>query len=357
MEQISAKVSPENTRDLEAGRTPTAATAPRSAVQFTWYATLKDKSFAADYDDYRLKESPVISRWIFTMILCAHYLIGFGSVMRHDNDNQTRTLIGVGLLRPFFLVMYTYIATQRTHKLKYNINLPPQLMGNLAILARVVISGYALVQRCRIHCDDTNNVNAFCNPVQDQHQLPPMTLMSFVASTIFMPIIFRCHNPLAAYASVIMTFISVCIALAVVDAESIMFAKVFLFGILVLIGIADFERTSAYSFASYMGVEQAVREKVTAENEKRTMAENSNELRRFIGNVAHDLKTPLQAFVSELDYLEGNKAVASSVSGLNSLQSLKSTCSFMTMTINRYLNPSSAYKLCYIILFACCVGL
>ena len=69
-----------------------------------------------------------------------------------------------------------------------------------------------------------------------------------------------------------------------------------------------------------------------------------------IGNVAHDLKTPLQAFVSELDYIgdhiSANKSTKlSSDNGCirnveldmhQSVQSMKNICNFMTMTINRY---------------------
>ena len=96
----------------------------------------------------------------------------------------------------------------------------------------------------------------------------------------------------------------------------------------------DYERGVAYAFVVSVRAEQATRHKAIAENEKRIIEENAKDLRHFIGNVAHDLKTPLQGFVSELDVLEGSGDVATKA-GRGSLRALKSTCHYMTMTINR----------------------
>ena len=62
-------------------------------VQFTfkWYATPKEYSFAAAYDEYRLLEYPVISRYIVTAWSCIFSTLGFtyavifvsDTVMRH----------------------------------------------------------------------------------------------------------------------------------------------------------------------------------------------------------------------------------------------------------------------------------
>ena len=96
----------------------------------------------------------------------------------------------------------------------------------------------------------------------------------------------------------------------------------------------EFEHALSHSFTAYMNLEQATRQKAIAENEKRVIEDNARDLRHFIGNVAHDLKTPLQAFLSELNCLEGSGAVGTAA-GRSSLQSLKGTCHYMTMTINR----------------------
>ena len=86
-----------------------------------------------------------------------------------------------------------------------------------------------------------------------------------------------------------------------------------------------------------------------AENERRVIEENAKDLRHFIGNVAHDLKTPLQAFVSELNCLEGSGTVVSKA-GHSSLLALKSTCHYMTMTINRFV-AMPHFLFCFVLMF------
>jgi signal transduction histidine kinase len=44
-------------------------------------------------------------------------------------------------------------------------------------------------------------------------------------------------------------------------------------------------------------------ENLLLENERLAEETHANELRRMIGNVAHDLKTPLSAFVSGMDLI------------------------------------------------------
>jgi signal transduction histidine kinase len=70
-------------------------------------------------------------------------------------------------------------------------------------------------------------------------------------------------------------------------------------------------------------------------------------LTALIGNVAHDMKTPLQSFVMDLELLKTrlNQDYEDSISlssyiedadhPLNTLRSLNGSCDFMTMAINR----------------------
>jgi signal transduction histidine kinase len=63
------------------------------------------------------------------------------------------------------------------------------------------------------------------------------------------------------------------------------------------------------------------------------------------GNVAHDLRTPLQAFQSELELLRGNIKDASTTdksSLFDSIAQLERICHFMTMTINRSIDFTKA---------------
>ena len=73
--------------------------------------------------------------------------------------------------------------------------------------------------------------------------------------------------------------------------------------------------------------------KIMTDNENVVMEMQATELRFLIGNVAHDLKTPLQAFSFELEQMKGKSDDADKRN--ESISLLESICSFMLMTINR----------------------
>jgi two-component system sensor histidine kinase/response regulator len=78
---------------------------------------------------------------------------------------------------------------------------------------------------------------------------------------------------------------------------------------------------------------------------------NNNNGQFMLGNVAHDLRTPLQAFQSELELLRGNikdESTGDKSSLFDSIIQLERICHFMNMTINRsidFTKASSGIKL------------
>ncbi len=93
-------------------------------------------------------------------------------------------------------------------------------------------------------------------------------------------------------------------------------------------------------------------ENLLRENERLAEETHANELRHMIGNVAHDLKTPLSAFISGVDFILSVLSDLKSSSTttmvkvdsevgrgltaiLESIQNMKNVNDFMLMTINR----------------------
>lgn len=86
---------------------------------------------------------------------------------------------------------------------------------------------------------------------------------------------------------------------------------------------------------------------IQTKDEKKLLDKEREALTALIGNVAHDLKTPLQSFVLDLELLKiritkdySRMSPGHSVDGdddhpLNTLSSLNSACDFMRMAINR----------------------
>jgi signal transduction histidine kinase len=90
---------------------------------------------------------------------------------------------------------------------------------------------------------------------------------------------------------------------------------------------------------------------IQAEEEKRLLIKERVQLTALIGNVAHDMKTPLQSFVMDLELLKmrltqdyvGLLPISEDADHpLNTLRSLNSSCDFMNMAINRSIDFAKA---------------
>jgi signal transduction histidine kinase/ActR/RegA family two-component response regulator len=113
--------------------------------------------------------------------------------------------------------------------------------------------------------------------------------------------------------------------------------------------IYGMEKYSRQMFTLFVSSQSHLAEKFRADNEKVLGDMRTDELKHLIGNVAHDLKTPLQAFSYELDCISGkhlqipddwNHSLKGDLS--ESVCLLKSICAFMTMTINRAIDYTKA---------------
>ncbi len=100
------------------------------------------------------------------------------------------------------------------------------------------------------------------------------------------------------------------------------------------------------SYMVYVERSTFLREKYASEYSRKLLEVRSQELRHLIGNMAHDLKSPLQAFLFEIDNLKELKEDPQKTA--ESVVFLKTLCSFMSMMINRgidYTKISSGVKL------------
>lgn len=70
-----------------------------------------------------------------------------------------------------------------------------------------------------------------------------------------------------------------------------------------------------------------------AENDAQMAAKEQEQLRSIMGNVAHDMKTPLHSIIAEIDFIR--QSVPETEETRNSFESLDTTCKFLVMAINR----------------------
>ena len=190
-----------------------------------------------------------------------------------------------------------------------------------------------------------------------------LSSMILVISLAVLPCVLRCHSPLA---SALSWFIaeSSCVVGALLSPEPSLVWYVFP-ALMAVVGIQmySFEQCILSSYNHLVGLEGAVRVSLDADNQQRVLKMQSNEMRSLIGNVAHDLKTPMQAFSLELkelstvisDYvrtMETGQTHATAaaktawsrchVDAMQSIRILEDTVHFMLMTINRAIDFTKA---------------
>lgn len=308
-----------------------------SPIAFTWYCSLKDSSHQQAFDNYRLNEGSVVRQWILLALFLSAAAI---KVSEWDFRNSAFVAVQIASALPLFLTgVYAVLTSQKRFGWRLPIKISARHVGDLIILSRLISTGFRIIDLSRTGpcTGDLNEFSADCNSLHELHQLPALPVIQLYATSLIVPIIYRCHSSWVNLACVVGTFGVMCTALTFVKSSAPMYNACGSVMLATAIGMLDFEYSMAHSFTAYCNLELVAREKAIAESEKQIIAENAKDLRHFIGNVAHDLKTPLQAFVSELDCLESSEGVLTR-SARNSLQSLKSTCHYMTMTINRYLS-------------------
>ena len=124
----------------------------------------------------------------------------------------------------------------------------------------------------------------------------------------------------------------------------------------VLISFIEFNQLKC--FVALKDLEKSIETKIRANSEKKAIKEQAIEMRFFIGNMAHDLKTPLTGLVNNISNLSDflNMRLTSDSSNpdvvsfklsdmresFEILNVMSSMCSFVSMSINRSIDFSKA---------------
>jgi signal transduction histidine kinase len=214
------------------------------------------------------------------------------------------------------------------------------LMLSYALCFGIFIFGLATAEGC-------GNVSEPKELMCDHHAHVD-SIIPYVTVPMMFSVLVKCrHKGVLVLCVLIQTFF---LGAVVAIVEPTMTNAIAVFVVFIAQSCVAFD-CDTYSRRLYMMITQSHafwQAKVEADNENVVKEMQSTELRFLIGNVAHDLKTPLQAFSYELEVLKKSPAISSSASGKESLMLLESVCSFMLMTINRaidYTKVTSGIKL------------
>lgn len=243
------------------------------------------------------------------------------------------------------------------------------VFGNVTIIAQALGSGIMILVWALTR-DDCHAVA--CREHAPDQMIPLGYLFHQIIAGVAMPLCFTCHNVTATIFSIVVTYTFMGVSAFLLDMSSMDILSIALMGFCVLFVLMNCETKVYFNFATFSKFEAAFRARMGLENEEYLRKVQAEDMRHVIGitlqcfyfilnmfhvitfsclfcvnlgNVAHDLRTPLQAFQSELEFLRENIKSRLGEKGnylLRSVKLMERISSFMNMTINRSIDFSKA---------------
>jgi len=172
-----------------------------------------------------------------------------------------------------------------------------------------------------------------CNPAYEVGGTPVNSMILLLIGNIFIIVTLRCHSSWAARINYFITCIT-CITAASVSPDPSQSTLIILSAFLTVVIYESIENNSLAVFKALLEAETAKRIGMA-------------ELKHFIGNVAHDLKTPLHGFSMCVDHLllDTHESIPDSeikTSMVSTLVLCQANCSFMTTAVNRTVDFAKA---------------
>lgn len=222
----------------------------------------------------------------------------------------------------------------------------------LLILINALFSFWLLSRVLTGQCRDQDET-WFCNPYHDNNNIP----IESVIGVILVPVTAAMVLNVCWYTKML-NWVSTVIVLSIATTQAdIDFLEFILITYIPTSFILIY--VNERYFQSMFQMHQQLKHTL-AENERLADETHANELRSMIGNVAHDLKTPLMSFLSGIELInqvlqEFYKMVADEEFTLEDVlahtdsirdytESMKDINSFMTMTVNRCIDFTKASK-------------
>jgi signal transduction histidine kinase len=199
------------------------------------------------------------------------------------------------------------------------------LLLTFSISSAVFIYGMATAAGC-----DSSSIP---DPLICDDHIPIGLVVGYIVMMMMFSVLIKCRHMGVVILSIVIEICFLAIVVYIVEpTQENAFTLVFVFIVQCLVGF-DCDTYSRRLYLLLVESHSSMRAKIMTDNENVVMEMQSTELRFLIGNVAHDLKTPLQAFSFELELM---KSQPGGMQGCKeSILLLESICSFMLMTINR----------------------
>eukprot|EP00981_Chlorochromonas_danica_P013335 scaffold6182_cov164-Ochromonas_danica.AAC.3 len=284
----------------------------------------------APFREFNSQELPLGALAILSLLTTMYAIPTVGSFAFSFDEDKSRTQIALvkvtGALN-ILVIMLSWLTLYFRYYEKHSpkrMTAAKRYMGSMVqnLYSIVLILSLAVRLCARMAYGECNGNSileqAFCNPNHSTHGLPEDTLVVVVWSPIMFPMILRDTDWIAVILHWLIATIAV--IFCVIDCQQLTPTTVGVaFIIPIYSGIAIYSN-QLQNVRSFVIQQQLAA--VIKQNEEMAEELRANELRHMIGNVAHDLKTPLASFVSGLDMVAD---IAQD--GLRKLSSVDNCCS------------------------------
>eukprot|EP01031_Cornospumella_fuschlensis_P037550 gene37550-45608_t len=265
------------------------------------------KEFRQSFLRFYAKESPLEATILWMLALDLMVLFLIFNTLRVDEAREDRFMSILSISAGTVTLLFSTISMLMKYKLKRAEENTPDIYFSIAniVLDIFVLSVsvflclrfYARVEHGKCE-NDGASYHVFCNPNADVGGLPEDALVFVILVPLASAIILRethLRVIVAAY-SLLICLTSVTVARDKIRSERLVTVVVLV--VLSAIIVYSHQKQNVRTFVAQQQLSAVIKQ-----NEEMAEELRANELRHMIGNVAHDLKTPLASFVSGLDMI------------------------------------------------------
>lgn len=271
-----------------------------------WLAFSNNETRRSYYNFLKTRSSKKIMFWVNILI---SFFVLFMNGMAGYNDSNLE--VAVFVIRKARIIVCAISWVHYYHLLKDSDNFTTSKLwdlrnlvvsGNSILIINSFLGGLLLVVQCMIVCDSRVDPR-LCNKYRDLNEMPWMNVIVNIFGLSLLPLVVKLHSSIALIVSWCLSVVAMVVASYIVeDRSNVVILSIFY--LFVLLSMYERKRETITMFLTLRDKAQYYEESLTRQHEQIAIEFEKSQLQDMIGNVAHDLKTPLQAFMSELSGLQ-----------------------------------------------------
>jgi CheY-like chemotaxis protein/signal transduction histidine kinase len=253
-------------------------------------------SSSENYFNFLESKMSPISFICFYAIIVANILTVVAQDLKPNTIPTGVTFFRILYLIPIICQAYNMIQTR--YPTLHRLPIKTVYFCDINIMYLILFLGFSLITASReTDCQQLNCIQV------SSHSLQPNLLLTLFTASFIAPVALKAHHRWITFLSFLTCLISSLISAYLVQSPQATYRMVTVCSIAQFLVLWDYEISLKRQFDDTMNLSVTMRTNLEIENEKKLVQLKSDEMRILIGNVAHDLKSPLQSFVCELETL------------------------------------------------------